>query len=127
MINRSVVVELGGEERTLKFTIQAIEELESLLPYGNVFTLAKKEIWSISEIVSACYCALRSTNNTVTRKAVQKWVSEYAAENIDGVPQLRLYLFAALGLSGLIGGEKSAFESILKILGEKEEAESGKL
>ena len=126
MINRSVKIDIGGEERQLKFTLQALEELESLLPSGNVFVLATKEHWAVNEIVSACYCGLKVFDRKITRQKVEDWITKYALENENGMEFLRLRVLVAMGLSGIIGGDRSAFEDVLKALDGKEDVEAGK-
>lgn len=126
MINRSVKIDIGGEERQLKFTLQALEELECLLPNGNAFLLAQKESWAVNEIVSACYCGLKVYDRKLTRQTVEGWITKYAMENENGMEFLRLRVLVAMGLSGLIGGDRSAFENVLTVLDGNEEAEVGK-
>lgn len=132
-IDRCVEIEIGGEKRKVKFTISALEELEAMLPERNVFALIQKEHWSISEIVSAALCGLKVFNRKLNRAKVEGWVSEYARKEEKGILDLRLRLLAAVGLSGLVGGEVSAFQEILNALnqpeneyGESEEEAEGK-
>lgn len=127
MIKRSVKIELGGAEREVKFTITALEELESLLPSRNVFMLLTNEQWGVTDIVSAAYCGLKACNRKISRQTAAQWVAEYAAGG-KGIQDLRLRLLAAIGMSGLVGGEKSAFENILNTLeqGQEEDSEEEK-
>lgn len=125
MINRSVKIDIGGEERQLKFTLQALEELETMLPGGNVFNLAQKEHWAVNEIVSACYCGLKVYDRKLIRQTVEGWITKYALENENGMELIRVRVLVAMGLSGIIGGDRSAFEDVLKALDGKEE-EAGK-
>lgn len=126
MINRSVNINIGGEERSIKFTLAALEELESKLPDGNVFLFMRKNQWSIGEIISACHCAINAAGvKNVSRKTIEEWVTDYATENENGINDLRLRLLAAIGMSGLLGGDHSAFENILTALDSKDE-EPGK-
>lgn len=117
-LNSTVSIELGGEVRKLKFTIGAIEELEAMLPYRNVFELIPKEMWSISEIVAATYCALKVYDRKLTRATLEKWITEYTEQN--DIQTLRLHVFTALGLSGLVTKEKSAFVNLLNFLRESQ-------
>ncbi|MDO4920927.1 MAG: hypothetical protein Q4E64_03750 [Phascolarctobacterium sp.] len=123
MIKRSVKIELGGVEREVKFTIAALEELESLLPRRNVFALLSSEQWGITDIISAAYCGLKACDRKISRQSTAQWVAEYAAGD-KGIYDLRLRLLAAIGLSGLVGGEKSAFENILNTLDDSREEEA---
>ena len=128
-LNSTLDIEIGGESRKMKFNVGAVEELESLLPDHNIFLLVKKEFWSISEIVSATYCALKVFDRKLSRMTVANWVAEYAQTN--DIQTLRVYVFAALGLSGLVAKDKSAFAEVLSILkaqdsNESEEEEPGK-
>lgn len=125
MINRAVKLHIGGKEREIKFTIQAIEELEALLPSRNVFELMTRQTWAINEIVSAMYCGLKAFDRKILRQTVEQWIMRYVRENDDGILKLNAYLIAAIGLTGLAGGEKSAFEDVLKAL-DVEEATEGK-
>ena len=125
MINRAVKLHIGGEEREIKFTLQALEELEVMLPNRNVFELMTRENWALNEIVSAMYCGLKVFNRKITRDTVEQWIGGYAAENPNGAFTLKAYLFAAIGVSGLVGGEKSTFEDVLRALDSKE-ASAGK-
>ncbi len=111
---KSVLIEIGGEEKEVKFTIGAIEELESLLPSRNVFELLQQEQWGITDIISVAYCGLKVFDRKISRNTVEKWVTDYAADK--GILDLRLRLLAAIGISGLVGGQKSAFEDILNAL-----------
>ena len=115
-LNSTVTIEIGGEERQLKFTIGAIEELEAYLPSRCIFDLVQKEVWSITEIISATYCALKVFDRKLTRPTVASWITEYTEEN--DIQILRTYVFAALGLSGLITKDRSAFVNLLNILQE---------
>lgn len=116
MINRSVKLDIGGSEREIKFTLQAIEELEALLPGNNAFELITKEVWSITDIVTTAYCGLKHFDRKLTRQQVEQWVTNYATSVPDGMVRLRLYLLSALGVSGLFGGERSAFEDVVRAL-----------
>jgi hypothetical protein len=127
MINRSVKIDIGGEERQLKFTLQALEELEAMLPNRNIFELMGRQTWAVNEIVSACFCGLKVYDYKLTRQTVEQWISNYVRDNEQGILKLNAYLIAAIGISGLVGGEKSAFEDVLKALeGDKEGVEAGK-
>lgn len=127
MINRSVKIDIGGEERQLKFTLQALEELEAMLPNRNIFELMSRQTWAVNEIVSACFCGLKVYDYKLTRQTVEQWISNYVMDNEQGILKLNAYLIAAIGISGLVGGEKSAFEDVLKALeGDKEGVEAGK-
>lgn len=120
---QKIMIPLGGEERRVKFTINAIQELEGQLASKNVMSLMQEgAVWSVTDTVSACYCALRVFDNAVTRKKVEAWVAEYAEGHETGIYGLQAYLVAAIGLSGLVGGKKSAFEGILRMLSQDGEA-----
>lgn len=123
MISRSIKLELGGEEREIKFTLQAIEELEAMLPNRNAFELMTRQTWAINEIVSAAYCGLKVFDRKLTRQTVEQWISKYINDNDNGMLRLNAYLIAAIGVSGLVGGEKSAFEDILRTLDVEEKGE----
>lgn len=114
-LHSTVTLKLGGENRRIKFTLTAIEELEALLTdkngRGNVFLLIQKEFWSVTEIIAALYCGLKVFDRNLTTAKVKAWVEEYCAEN--QIMELRLYVMSALGLSGLVLRNKSAFEEIL--------------
>ncbi len=117
-LNSTVEIEIGGEERKMKFTLGAVEELEAILPEHNIFLLMKKNFWSVSEIVAATYCGLKVFDRKLSRLTVEKWIEEYTKEN--EITTLRLHVFAALGLSGYVTKDKSAFVDVLNILKEKE-------
>ena len=117
-LNSTVDIEIGGETRKVKFTLGAVEELEAMLPERNVFMLMKKNYWSVSEIVSATYCGLKVFDRKLSRMTVEKWIEEYTKEN--DITTLRLYVFAALGLSGFVMKDKSAFIEVLNTLKEEE-------
>lgn len=118
---QKITIPLGGEDRRIKFTINAIQELEAQIDGKNVMLLMQDRVWSITDIVSACHCALKTFDNTLTRRKVQEWVAEYAEEHETGIYDLQAYLTAALGMSGLVGGKRSAFEGILNELNKKKE------
>ncbi len=117
-LHSTVSLNLGGEDRKMKFTITAIEELEALLTdqndRGNVFLLMKKEFWSVTEIVAALYCGLKVFDRKTTMAMVKEWVTEYCEDN--QIMELRLYAMSALGLSGLVANNKAAFAEILTVL-----------
>lgn len=124
---KRITINIGGEERRIKFNIAAIQELESLLDGKNVMALFDGKTWSVTDIVSACYCGLKAYDRTITRQRVIEWVDEYAGKNEQGVYGLQVYLIAALGTSGLMGNQKSAFEEILNTLdNEKADGDEGK-
>jgi hypothetical protein len=125
MINRAVKLHIGGEEREIKFTLQALEELEVLLPNRNVFELMTRQTWAVNEIVSAMYCGLKVFDRKLTRELVSQWITSFVRDNEHGILKLNAYLIAAIGISGLVGGEKSAFEDVLKAL-DAEKASEGK-
>lgn len=125
MINRAVKLHIGGEEREIKFTLQALEELEVLLPNRNVFELMTRQTWAVNEIVSAMYCGLKVFDRKLTRELVSQWITSFVRDNEHGILKLNAYLIAAIGISGLVGGEKSAFEDVLKAL-DVEKASEGK-
>ena len=125
MINRAVKLHIGGEEREIKFTIQALEELEVMLPNRNVFELMTRQTWAVNEIVSAMYCGLKVFDRKLTRELVSQWITSFVRDNEHGILKLNAYLIAAIGISGLVGGEKSAFEDVLKAL-DAEKASEGK-
>lgn len=123
MINRAVKLHIGGEEREVKFTLQALEELEVMLPNHNIFELMSRQNWAVNEIVSAMYCGLKVFDRKITRNTVEQWISRYAAENSNGIFKLNAYMIAAIGVSGLVGGEESNFENILRSLDVKDASE----
>lgn len=116
MIKRSVKIVLGGEEREIKYTINAIEEIESKLSKHNIFEFINQQPWSFTDMTYVLYCGLKSKDNSLRLEQVVSWIEEYAQEQENGYSNLPHYIFAALGISGLIGGNKSAFENILKSL-----------
>lgn len=125
---QKITIPLGGEERSIKFTINTIQELEAQLASRNVMSLMHAETWSVTDVVSACHCGLKAYDRTLSRRKVEEWVTEYAVSQEQGIYRLQAYLQAALGMSGLMGGKKSAFEGILTVLGgQKENDEKGKL
>lgn len=125
MINRAVKLYIGGEEREIKFTLQALEELEVMLPNRNIFELMTRQTWAMNEIVSAMYCGLKVFDRKLTRELVSQWITSFVRDNEHGILKLNAYLIAAIGISGLVGGEKSAFEDVLKAL-DAEKASEGK-
>lgn len=125
MIHRAVKLHIGGEEREIKFTLQALEELEVLLPNRNVFELMTRQTWAVNEIVSAMYCGLKVFDRKLTRELVSQWITNFVRDNEHGILKLNAYLIAAIGISGLVGGEKSAFEDVLKAL-DAEKVSEGK-
>lgn len=116
MIKRSVKIVLGGEEREIKYTINAIEEIESKLSKHNIFEFINQQPWSFTDLTYVLYCGLKSKDNSLRLEQVVSWIEEYAQEQENGYSNLPHYILAALGISGLIGGNKSAFENILKSL-----------
>ena len=124
MIDRSVGINIGGEARKIKFTIQAIEELEAMLGY-SVFDLMQKGRWSVTETIKAVYCGLKVYDRKLRYSTVEEWVSDYAQVVDEGMTDLYARCVACIGLSGLVGGQRSAFEDILTSLEEQEEASAG--
>ena len=76
---QKITIPLGGEDRRIKFTINAIQELEAQIDGKNVMLLMQDRVWSVTDIVSACHCALRTFDNTITRRKVQEWVAAMSA------------------------------------------------
>ncbi len=126
-LNRTVEIDIGGELRKCKFTIGAIEQLESILPEHNIFMLMEKQPWSMNEIISACWCGLRVFDAKLTRQKVAEWVTEYAQDEAKGIVDLHVRLTACLGLSGLAGGDAGAYADVLNTIdGKEDSAEPGK-
>lgn len=123
MINKSVKINIGGEEREAKFTIGALEELETMLPNHNVFDLIAREFWSITEIVACVYCSLKVNERSLTKAKVQQWVTQYCREKENGMIDLRVRMLAALGVCGLVVGDTKPFENILVALADETEGE----
>jgi hypothetical protein len=123
MINRAVKLRIGGEEREVKFTIQALEELEVMLPNRNVFELMQRQSWAMNEIVSALYCGLKVYDRKITRELASQWITSFVRDNENGIQKINAYLIAAIGVSGLVGGETSAFENLLRVLDGKDASE----
>lgn len=123
---KRITINIGGEERRIKFNIAAIQELESLLDGKNVMALFDGKTWSVTDIVSACYCGLKACDRTISRQRVLEWVEDYASDSEQGVYGLQVYLIAALGTSGLMGSNKSAFEDILNTLDNGKSDDEGK-
>lgn len=114
-LHSTVTVNLGGEDRKIKFTVTAVEELEALLTnkngVGNAFLLMQKDFWSVTEIIAAMYCGLKVFDRKLSMATVKSWIEEYCEDS--QIVTLRLYAMSALGLSGLVVRNKSAFEEIL--------------
>ena len=123
MINKSVKINVGGEEREAKFTIGALEELETMLPNHNVFDLIAREFWSITEIVACVYCSLKVNERSLTKAKAQQWVTQYCREKENGMIDLRVRMLAALGVCGLVVGDTKPFENILVALADETEGE----
>lgn len=123
MIDKSVRINIGGEERKAKFTIGALEELEAMLPNHNVFDLIAREFWSITEIVACVYCSLKVNERSLTKAKVQQWVTQYCREKENGMIDLRVRMLAALGVCGLVIGDTKPFENILVALADETEGE----
>lgn len=123
MINKSVKINIGGEEREAKFTIGALEELEAMLPQHNAFELIAREHWSITEIVACVYCSLKVNERTLTKAKAQQWVAQYCREKENGMIDLKVRMLAALGICGLIVGDTKPFENILVALADETEDE----
>ena len=115
--DRSVDIELGGEVRRLRYSVQALEELEALLPGmpGGVLDLMRLDVWPISYTVSAVLCGLKWENRTLRRETVQGWVAEYCRNNPQGLDFLHVKAAAAIGYSGMVG-DASAFDEVLNLI-----------
>lgn len=124
-LHSTVTLNLGGEDRKIKFTITAVEELEALLTdkngKGNAFLLMTKDFWSVTEIIAALYCGLKVFDRKLAKATVESWVEEYCEDK--QIMELRLYIMSALGLSGIVVQNKSAFADILNGLNDKKKSE----
>lgn len=124
-LHSTVTLNLGGEDRKIKFTITAVEELEALLTdkngKGNAFLLMTKDFWSVTEIIAALYCGLKVFDRKLAKATVESWVEEYCEDK--QIIELRLYVMSALGLSGIVVQNKSAFADILNGLNDKKKSE----
>lgn len=124
-LHSTVTLNLGGEDRKIKFTITAVEELEALLTdkngKGNAFLLMTKDFWSVTEIIAALYCGLKVFDRKLAKATVESWVEEYCEDK--QIMELRLYVMSALGLSGIVVQNKSAFADILNGLNDKKKSE----
>ena len=103
-LNRSVMIEIGGKERELKFTIQALEQLEALLPERNIYKVFLDPPFSITNLVRFIFVGLRSTDNKVTMDKVYKWVEEWLEEK--PAEELQEIIGEALLKSGVLGNTK---------------------
>lgn len=124
-IDRSVDIEIGGTVRRLRFSVGAFEELEAMLKHlpGGIVDLLAKQVWTVSETVSALLCGLKWEERGLQRTTVQSWVADYCRNTENGFGELHARIVAAAGLSGLFGST-TAFEDILKSL-EAAESEAG--
>lgn len=103
-LNRSVMIEIGGKERELKFTIQALEQLEALLPERNIYKVFLDPPFSMTNLVRFIFVGLRSTDNKVTMDKVYKWVEEWLEEK--PAETLQEIVGDALIKSGVMGNAK---------------------
>lgn len=123
MIKKSVIINIGGKEREAKFSLGALEELETMLPSRNVYDLMSKEQWSVTEIVACLYCSLKVYERNINRNKLAGWVTNYCADVENGMIDLRLRMLAALGICGLVVSDRGPFDDILAALDDKDEAE----
>lgn len=111
-ITRSIEVELGGKVRKIKFTIGALEQLEANIPGRDVQELVQRGRLTITELVTATWCGLRTYDKKVSRNQAAEWVEAYNTTH----PALALSakILAAIGLSGIFGNDVSVFQDLLR-------------
>ena len=103
-LNRSVLIDIGGKERELKYTIQALEQLEALIPERNVYKAFLNPPFSMTNLVRFLFVGLRSTDKKVTMDKVYKWVDEWLEEK--PAEALQEIVGEALIKSGVMGNAK---------------------
>ena len=103
-LNRSVMINIGGKERELKFTIQALEQVEKMIPEGNVYKVFMNPPYSLTNTVRFLFVGLYSMDKKVTVEKVQAWVCEYLEEK--PAEELQEIIGDALLKSGVLGNTK---------------------
>ena len=104
-LNRSVMIDIGGKERELKFTIQALEQLEGLLPERNIYKVFLDPPFSMTNLVRFIFVGLRSTDKKVTMDKTREWMEEWLEEK--PVEALQEIVGEALMKSGVMGNAKN--------------------
>lgn len=115
MINKidgSISLNIGGENRKIKYNLNALIEVESYLPSGHLFNTLRNADFMLSttNLVTAVWVGLKYQNKKLTRESAAKWVEEYLQEN--PINELNEMIVATMGLVGTIG-DVSMFKDIL--------------
>lgn len=106
-LNRSVMIEIGGKERELKFTIQAVEQLEAIIPEKNIYKVVANPPISVTNVCRCLYVGLRSTDKKVTMEKVHEWLREWLDNN--DAEDMQNILGEALAKAGVFGKVKQIF------------------
>lgn len=109
-IDRSVLLNIGGEERRLKFTVGALEELESYLPSRNIYKQMQDIPFAFGVLATAVWIGLKWQDKKLRRETVLEWINEYNSSN--EASDLFNKTYAAIGLSGMFGSDVSVFAEI---------------
>ena len=122
-IDRSVIIELDGEEKKIRFDLSALEELEAKIGKSAMTMMQNPNEWGVNGLVTALWVALKSREKKLTREEVKRMVSEYINDGGEANALLES-VYAAIGLSGFFG-DVSIFKDMLK-RNDDEDIEEGK-
>lgn len=124
-IDGSSMINIGGRDRKIKFTLNSLMELESYLPNRHLFKTMQDGtgLLSLSNIIIATWIGLKYQDKALTLEIVTTWVEEHLQENNFG--DLHQAVVGAIGILGTIG-EKSMYRNMIERAYSKAEATEGK-
>lgn len=115
MINKidgSISLNIGGENRKIKFSLNSLIEVESYLPNRHLFQTVQNGngILSISVLAIATWVGLKYQDKKLSQETVVQWVEEHLQEN-----ELQDFHQLILGAMGILGtlGDKSVYKEML--------------
>lgn len=111
-LDRTTVINLGGKERKLKFTIQGVMQLEKMLDSHNVYKTVSEQVFSLNDIIKFIYIGLIAIDKSITLEQVMEWIAQWLLDNSSN--SLQTIVFLALCKSGILGNGRNAAEAVGK-------------
>lgn len=113
-VTRTVHLEIGGEEYTLRFSLNVLEQLESRSEKNFLETVSSGTIPPLSMLVDGFWLGLMGAGKRIKRDEAEKLAETYMSESDEGFASLATLFSVLLAVSGLLGA-KSSYE-VLKQL-----------
>lgn len=110
-VSSAVSINIGGEDRDLRFTHNALVKLERILPKQNIYSTVTEAALPYSVEIPALMIALEAGGTKGLKiDVVEKWRDKYIDEN--GAFALNAKLIEAIYMSGIMGNP-SKFKELI--------------